>query len=58
MLEAARRANWDALCGPRHLRTGRYRPSDVINKPDDGDDPPQPEVHEQDDESDSNSRPV
>lgn len=25
-LEAARRANWDALKGPRHLRTGRYRP--------------------------------
>lgn len=23
-LEAARRANWDALQGPEHLRTGRY----------------------------------
>jgi hypothetical protein len=26
LLEAARRANWDALKGPRHLRTGRFRP--------------------------------
>ena len=26
MLEAARRANWDALHGPRHLRSGRYNP--------------------------------
>ena len=25
-LESARRANWDALHGPRHLRTGRFRP--------------------------------
>jgi hypothetical protein len=25
LLEAARRANWDALHGPPHLRTGRYR---------------------------------
>jgi putative IMPACT (imprinted ancient) family translation regulator len=24
MLEAARRANWDAQHGPTHLRTGRY----------------------------------
>ena len=24
VLEAARRANWDALHGPRHLRSGRY----------------------------------
>src|SRR5690606_22524635 len=24
LLEAARRANWDALHGPRHLRTGRF----------------------------------
>lgn len=23
-LEAARRANWDALRGPEHLRSGRY----------------------------------
>ena len=23
-LEAARRANWDAVHGPRHLRAGRY----------------------------------
>lgn len=26
LLEAARRANWDALHGPRHLRSGRYNP--------------------------------
>ncbi|MCG8556716.1 MAG: hypothetical protein MJD61_15730 [Proteobacteria bacterium] len=25
-LEAARRANWDALHGPQHLRSGRFRP--------------------------------
>jgi hypothetical protein len=24
VLEAARRANWDALHGPEHLRSGRY----------------------------------
>lgn len=24
LLEAARRANWDAMHGPRHLRTGRF----------------------------------
>jgi len=24
ILEAARRANWDALHGPAHLRSGRY----------------------------------
>lgn len=27
LLEAARRANWDALHGPRHLRSGRFRPT-------------------------------
>ena len=26
LLEAARRANWDALQGPPHLRSGRFRP--------------------------------
>lgn len=26
LLEAARRANWDALHGPVYLRSGRYRP--------------------------------
>jgi hypothetical protein len=26
LLEAARRANWDALHGPMHLRTGRFHP--------------------------------
>jgi hypothetical protein len=26
LLEAARRANWDALHGPVHLRSGRYWP--------------------------------
>jgi len=25
LLEAARRATWDALKGPRHLRAGRFR---------------------------------
>lgn len=29
LLEAARRANWDALRGPKHLRTGRFRPSEA-----------------------------
>ena len=28
LLEAARRANWDALHGPRHLRSGRFNPGD------------------------------
>jgi hypothetical protein len=27
MLEAARRATWDALHGPRYLRSGRFRPA-------------------------------
>ena len=26
LLEAARRATWDALHGPRHLRAGRFHP--------------------------------
>jgi hypothetical protein len=26
LLEAARRATWDALRGPRYLRSGRFRP--------------------------------
>lgn len=26
LLEVARRASWDALHGPRHLRAGRFRP--------------------------------
>ena len=26
LLEAARRATWDALHGPRHLRSGRFNP--------------------------------
>ena len=29
LLEAARRATWDALHGPAHLRSGRYHPRDV-----------------------------
>ncbi len=29
VLEAARRANWDALHGPEHLRAGRY----LVNEP-------------------------
>lgn len=29
LLEAARRANWDALQGPRYLRTGRFFVSQV-----------------------------
>jgi Uma2 family endonuclease len=28
-LEAARRATWDALHGPRHLRSGRFRPEEA-----------------------------
>lgn len=28
--EAARRASWDALHGPRHLRTGRFFISGVL----------------------------
>ena len=37
LLEAARRATWDALHGPRHLRSGRFRPT--IDEPDqDGED--------------------
>jgi len=27
LLEAARHATWDALNGPRHLRSGRFRPT-------------------------------
>ena len=35
MLKAARRATWDALHGPRHLRSGRFRPViDDAAKPD------------------------
>ena len=30
LLEAARRANWDALHGPPHLRAGRFRSSSVV----------------------------
>lgn len=30
--EAARRANWDALHGPPHLRTGRFRPEDLLRE--------------------------
>ena len=26
LIEAARRATWDALHGPTHLRSGRFRP--------------------------------
>lgn len=26
LMEVARRANWDALHGPMHLRSGRFRP--------------------------------
>lgn len=29
LLEAARRATWDALHGPTHLRSGRYHPRDA-----------------------------
>ena len=29
LLEAARRATWDALHGARHLRSGRFRPDEV-----------------------------
>jgi hypothetical protein len=30
LLEAARRATWDALHGPTHLRSGRYLPRDAV----------------------------
>ena len=30
LFEAARRATWDALHGPAHLRSGRYHPLDVV----------------------------
>lgn len=29
LLKAARRATWDALHGPEHLRAGRFRVDDV-----------------------------
>ena len=32
MLEAARRATWDAVHGPKHLRSGLYRPSDALRQ--------------------------
>ena len=31
LLEAARRANWDAQHGPRHLRSGRFFISDLMS---------------------------
>jgi hypothetical protein len=31
-LEVARRANWDALHGPPHLRSGRFRPEAPADK--------------------------
>jgi hypothetical protein len=31
LLEAARRATWDALHGPKHLRAGRFRLSTVAS---------------------------
>jgi hypothetical protein len=30
LLEAARRANWDALHGPRHLRSGKFHPEEDV----------------------------
>lgn len=35
-LEAARRANWDALHGPPHLRSGRIRPVPPTEEREDG----------------------
>ena len=32
LLEAARRATWDALYGPVHLRSGRFRPEEAEDK--------------------------
>lgn len=29
LLEVARRANWDALNGPLHLRSGRFNPANT-----------------------------
>ena len=37
LLEAARRANWDALNGPRHLRSGRFNPEPEPDPKSDGD---------------------
>lgn len=34
MLEAARRANWDALNGPKHLKSGYFNPSKLLLKTD------------------------
>jgi len=31
LLEAARRATWDALKGPRHLQAGRFRSQQVLS---------------------------
>jgi len=36
LLEAARRANWDALHGPRHLRSGRFNPEPEPDPKSDG----------------------
>lgn len=33
LLEAARRATWDATKGPRHLRSGRFRPLETPDAP-------------------------
>jgi len=32
LLEAARRATWDALHGPSHLRSGRFRPEEALKE--------------------------
>lgn len=33
LLEAARRATWDALHGPAHLRSGRFHPGEEGSGP-------------------------
>lgn len=33
LLEAARRATWDALKGPKHLRSGRFHPQPSAKEP-------------------------
>jgi hypothetical protein len=48
LLEAARRANWDALHGPRHLRSGRFRP---VRDPGDAEVAPAPRPQEPGDDT-------
>ena len=55
MLEAARRATWNALHGPRYMRDGRFRPRkvDVAEPKEAGD---RGDVRPSDGEADGESR--